>query len=195
VGRVHPERARRELLRGLQLAYSGEWGAIRAYLGHYASLPAGADRALIRRVLVDEVRHRRVVLEILTRLGGAPDPRSERKLNCVGAAISAFCHVGGWFLPMVGAARLECDNIVEYEILARLAWWARLEEIVEPMLHLAEVEWDHESRLRACASGHFLWRLVFSWPTPAPRASIREHFAEFVRAPREVKRRKSLLVR
>ena len=43
MGRVHPERARRELLRGLQLAYSGEWGAIRAYLGHYASLPAGAD--------------------------------------------------------------------------------------------------------------------------------------------------------
>jgi hypothetical protein len=195
VGRVHPERARRELLRGLQLAYSGEWGAIRAYLGHHASLPAGADRALIRRVLVDEIRHRRVVLEILTRLGGAPDARSERKMNVVGAAIAAFCRVGGWFLPMVGAARLECDNIVEYEVLARLAWWARLDDVVEPMLNLAEVEWDHEACLRECAQRHFLWRLVPTWPTPPPRASIRERFAAFVRAPIEVKRRKSLLVR
>ena len=192
---MHPERARRELLRGLQLAYSGEWGAIRAYLGHYASLPAGEDRALIRRVLVDEIRHRRLVLEILEGLGGRADPRSERKMDVVGGAIAAFCRVGGWFLPMAGAARLECDNVVEYEVLARLAWWARLEPLVEPMLHLAEVEWDHEAWLRGRASAHRLWRLVPSWPTPPPRASIRERFAEFVRAPTAVVRRRSLLVR
>jgi rubrerythrin len=192
---VDADRAKRELLRGLQLAYSGEWGAIRAYLGHRASLPAGEDRALIRRVLVDEIRHRRVVLEILTRLGGEPDARSERKLNCVGAAIAAFCRVGGRLLPMAGAARLERDNIVEYEVLARLAWWANLHDLVEPMLHLAEVEWDHEAWLRASARKRPLGRLATAWAPPPPRASIRERFADFVRAPTEVTRRKSLLVR
>lgn len=191
---MHPERARRELRRGLQLAYSGEWGAIHAYLGHHRSLPAGEDRALIRGLLVDEIRHRRVVLEVLRGLGGAPDPRSERKMHCVGRAIGAFCRIGGWFLPMAGAARLEGDNIVEYEVLARLAWWARLEGVVEPMLHLAEVEWDHEARLRACASRHRLRRLL-AWRAPPPRASIRAGYAAFTRAPEAVRRRRSLLVR
>src|SRR5262245_55771129 len=114
--------ARSELVRGLRGAYSGEWGAIRAYLAHRASLPFGPDRDLIRRILVDEIRHRRAVLGMLRELGGAPDRRAEAKLHVVGGAIAAFCRVGGWFLPMMGAARLEADNIVEYEVLARLAW-------------------------------------------------------------------------
>lgn len=183
-------------MRGLQLAASGEWGAIRAYLGHKASLPPGPDRRMIREILVDEIRHRRLVFEMLAGLGGRPDPRSERKLNVVGGAIAAFCGVGGWFLPMVGAARLECDNIVEYELLARFARVAGLESLVEPLLHLAEVEWDHEARLRTCASGRVLWRFArIGWPVPAARASIRERFAEFVAHPTPVRRRRSLLVR
>ena len=180
---------------GQRRAAAGEFGATLAYLGHRASLPHGPDRALIRGILVDEIRHRRIVLGWLAELGGHPDVKSERKLHRVGSAISAFCRIGGWFLPMVGAARLECDNIIEYEILARLAYHAGLADLIEPMLHLAEVEWDHEFLLRTCAARHPLWRLVRGWPVPPPRASIRERFAEFRRQPVAVRRRFSLLVR
>src|SRR5207302_1936153 len=53
---MEPRRARAELVRSLQLAYSGELGAVRAYLGHRAALPHGDDRESVRRVLEDEVR-------------------------------------------------------------------------------------------------------------------------------------------
>ena len=192
---MDPGRARRELVRGLALAAAGELGATLAYLGHRASLPHGPDRALIRGILEDEIRHRRIVLGLLGGLGARPDARSERKLRLVGRSISAFCGVGGWFLPMVGAARFECDNIVEYELLARLAHHAGLPGLVEPLLHLAETEWDHELGLRRCAARHGLWRLVPRWPVPPPRASIRKRYAAFVRRPVPVRRRFSLLVR
>ena len=188
-------RARRELVRGLALAASGERGAIGAYLGHRASLPHGPDRAMIRTILVDEIRHRRLVIAMLEGLGGRLSRRNERKLAVVGAAIATFCRVGGWFLPMVGAARLECDNIVEYEILARLAHVAGLPHLVDPLLHLAEVEWDHEFELRRAAMTHRCWRFTPSWPVPAPRESIRARFAAFHRRPVAVRRRFSLLVR
>ena len=113
----------------------------------------------------------------------------------MGNAIALFCRVGGWFFPMYGAARLEADNIVEYEIAARLAWVAGRREYVESLLHLAEVEWDHEHVLRTYAASHPLWRWVPHWPVPAPRESIHARFEAFVRAPTPVKRRWSALVR
>lgn len=187
--------ARQDLRRGLALAASGELGAIRAYLGHRRSLPPGPDRALLLRILKDEIRHRRRVIEMLGGLGGRLDRRAETKLYVVGSTIAAFCRVGGWFLPMVGAARLECDNIIEYEILARLAWWAGEQAQIETLLHYAEVEWDHEVWLRERAMTHPLWRFVACWPVPAPRATIRERFEAFTRRPSAVRRRFSLLVR
>ena len=49
---------------------------------------------------------------------------------------------------------------------------------------------------RLCVAGERpLGRLATAWAPPPPRASIRERFADFVRAPTEVSRRKSLLVR
>lgn len=188
-------RARRELVRALQLAYSGEWGAVRAYLGHRAALPMGPDRAAVRAILEDEIRHRRILLAMLGGLGSGPDRAAERRLTHVGNAIAAFCAVGGWFLPMVGAARLEADNVVEYEIAARLAWWARQPQLVGTLLHLAEVEWDHEATLRGLAASHRLWRWVPTWPTLGPRDAIRARFEAFRRAPTGVRRRWSALVR
>jgi rubrerythrin len=192
---MDPARARGEFVRGLELAYSGELGAVWAYLGHRRSLPHGEDRRAVHRILVDEVRHRHVLLAILVEMGSGPDPRCERKLRRVGRAIAAFCRVGGWFLPMYGAARLEADNIVEYEILARLAWHAGRRDLVDVLLDLAEVEWDHERVLRLLAASHPLWRLAPRWPVPPPRASLRERFAAFAAHPTPVQLRRSFLVR
>lgn len=187
--------ARRDLVRALASAAAGEWGAIRAYLGHRASLPHGDDRRLIVRILKDEIHHRRAIRAMLSDLGGSLCPRAEHRLDAVGRAIAAFCLRGGWFLPMAGAARLECDNVGEFERLARLAWWAGERERVDALLGMAEVEWDHELWLRERAAAHVLWGLVFAWPTPPPRASIRGRFDAFVARPTPVRRRASLLLR
>jgi hypothetical protein len=187
--------ARRELIRGLQLAHSGELGAIRAYLGHCRSLRGRPERARLSRILKDEVLHRRIVARMLTELGSEADPHAEKKLDRIGRLISCVCFWTGWFIPMYGAARLENDNIVEYEILARLAWWAGLHDYIDELLHLGEVEWDHELWLRELASQHLLWRIAPKWQVPEPRASIRERFARFTEAPTTVERRKSILFR
>ena len=145
--RTQPGRAapREEYVRAVVLAYSGELGAAWAYIGHRKSLPPGPERQAIWQILKDEVRHRKVLLALMRRYGEEPDARAEAKLRGVGRFIAFICHVGGWFVPMLGAARLEASNIVEYEILARLAWWAGEPDDVPTHLHLGEVEWDHES--------------------------------------------------
>jgi len=192
VDRAH---AKAELIRGLQLAHSGEWGAIRAYLGHRKALQHGPDREMIRTILVDEIRHRRWIGETLARFGSAPDPRAQRKLNRVGCLIAAFCRIGGYYAPMYGAGRLERDNIEEYEILARLAWHAGEHDLIDELLHLGEVEWDHEALLRRAAEGHWLWRFSPKWRPTEPRERIRASFEAWTRDPAPVVRRKSWLVR
>ena len=100
-------------------------------------------------------------------------------MNAVGRLISLFCQVGGWFFPMYGAARLEAQNIREYELAARLAEAAGLRDFVEPLLEMAEVEWDHELYFRSKAMQHPLWRLMPKWSPTLPRCEIRTSFAEF----------------
>jgi hypothetical protein len=150
---------------------------------------------MLRRVLVDEIRHRRSILRMLATLGKRPDPFRERKMRAVGDAIARFCLVGGWFFPMYGAARLEADNVVEYEVAARLAWLAGRHDLIDELLHYAEVEWDHERSFRERAASHPLWRVVPKWPVPPPRESIRARFAEFRQDPQPPRLRTALVVR
>lgn len=187
---AHPDAAiaRAELTFLLQLAYSGELGAARAYAGHRASLRDRAERAALDRILRDEIRHRTILLAMLRQLGAAPDARRERKLDRVGKAIALFCAVGGWFFPMYGAGRLESQNIREYEHAARLARVAGLDSWTDELLHLAEVEWDHELFFREKASSHPLWKLMPKWVPPPPRESIRASFAAWTAGPWTVER-------
>ena len=83
---------------------------------------------------------------------------------------------------MYGAARLEAQNIKEYELAARLAHAAELEHFIGPFLEMAEVEWDHESYFRHKAMQVWLWRLMPKWRIPGPRSQIRSSFEEFRRA-------------
>ncbi len=172
--------AREQLVFLLQLASSGELAAIRAYLGHRHSVE-GLERVEIGKIIRDEVRHRHCLLEMLGSLGAAPDPFRETKMERVGRAISIFCHVGGWFLPMYGAARLEAQNIKEYELAARLAHAAELNHFIPRFLEMAEVEWDHENYFRRKAMQRRPWRAMPKWPIPGPRAQIKSAFEEFRR--------------
>jgi len=88
---MNSQTARSELGRLLQLAYSGELGAIYAYLGHRRSLRNFSERLELRRILEDEIRHRRQLLRMLGALQLTSDAYRERKLTFIGRAIGLLC--------------------------------------------------------------------------------------------------------
>jgi hypothetical protein len=169
--------ARTKLVRQLKGAYSGELAAGYAYRGHWHSLREGADRTRIREIEADEWHHRELVGGLLRQLGGEPSPLREVIFWCIGRGIGLFCHVGGWFAPMYGAGRLERGNIVEYEEAAVFASECGHEEMVDCLLMMAEVEWDHELYFRGKAAGHWMRHVFRLWGAPPAREAIRANFA------------------
>ncbi|UPT74919.1 MAG: ferritin-like domain-containing protein [Elusimicrobiota bacterium] len=161
----------------LQNAYSGEYAASLAYGGHARSVSDPGERAEILAILDQELEHRGFVGGMLSALGAAPDPFKERLMTVVGTTISCLCRIGGWFIPMYGAGKLEAGNIVEYEVAAALAREAGHPELVECLLHMAEIEWDHEKYFRDKTLSSAWCRVVPLWPAPPPRADIRANFA------------------
>ncbi len=175
---VDPAGARANLIALLQLAHSGELAAAHAYTGHAASVRDPDERRRITEIKAEELDHRARVRAMLDALGVAPERRRERKMNRIGKLISAFCHVGGWFGPMYGAARLERKNIGEYERAAGFAIGAGHREFVDDLIDMSEVEWEHERYFRQKAASHWLWKLFPKWDPPPPKASIRAGIAE-----------------
>jgi len=172
-----PADARAKLVRQLQGAYSGELAAGYAYRGHWRSIRDEADRARIREIEADEWHHRQLVGGLLQQLGAKPNRIREVIFWCIGKAIAAFCHVGGFFAPMYGAGRLERGNIVEYEEAAVFARECGQEAMIDCLLTMAEVEWDHEFFFRSKVVGHPLLRLFNLWEPAPARETIRGRFA------------------
>jgi rubrerythrin len=167
---------RSRLVAQLQLAYSGELGAGFAYRGHWRSLRDPEERDRVRQIEDEEWHHRRLVSDMLKDLGAAPRPLREAVFWTIGRTLGALCHVSGWFLPMYGAGRLERRNIKEYEEAAVYARACGREDLIDCLLTMAEVEWDHEAYFRAKAVGHPLARFIPVWAPPPPRADIRAAF-------------------
>lgn len=175
-----PAAARDALVRLLQAAYSSERAAFVAYHGHERSVRDPGDKRRIRRIGREELSHRRTVGRMLAALGAGPSAARERWMPWVGRAIWLSCFLGGWFLPMYGAARLERGNIEPYVEAARLAVAAGRPEIVDACIEMAEVEWDHEAWLHGRVRSHWMIRVLPDWDDPPPRASIGESLrAEF----------------
>ena len=173
--------AQAKLIEILQHAYSGELAAALAYGGHWKSLNDETERAEVKRIEEDELHHRARIGQMLTELNAAPDPRLEHKLRRIGATIAALCRVGGWFIPMYGAGRLESPNIKEYEDAARCAWIAGRVEWVDELLTWAEVEWDHERYFRVKCESHWLRHVFPMWKAPPARETIHVSFEAFKR--------------
>jgi hypothetical protein len=161
------------LVTQLQLAYSGELAAAYAYRGHWRSLPRGRERDDVRKIEDDEWHHRRLVGGILAQLGSRPRRAREIRAWLIGRTLGLLCHVSGWFLPMYGAGRLERRNIVEYEDAAAYAIAGGRSDLLECLLTMAEVEWDHELFFRSKVEGHPWSRLFRVWSRPPARESIR----------------------
>jgi len=178
---MNPREARRRLVRILQLAHGGELGAALAYESHARTARTVAERDDILKIRAEELDHRERVGRMLERLGERPDAVVERSMARIGRAIAAFCRIGGWFLPMYGAGRLERRNIVEYEEAARAALLSGHPEFVDDLLDMAEVEWDHERFFRLKSASHWAWQWMPQWEPPAPREEIRLSLEEFLR--------------
>ena len=165
--------SRDKLIALLQLAYSGELAATYAYRGHWHSLTSVNERDSIRRIEEDEWRHRRLVGEMLARLDAKPSRRREIRAAIIGSTLGLLCHITGWLLPMYGAGKLESRNVKEYETAARYARDCRYFELIDCLLEMAEVEWDHELYFRSRVLSHRLGRRLSLWPQPPPKETIR----------------------
>ena len=106
-----------------------------------------------------------------------PEPRLELQNHCIGKIIGLLCQIGGWFVPMYGARKLESQNTGEYEDAAKYAMQSGHIEMLDDLLTMAEVEWDHEKYLRDKCRSHFLYKWFPKWKTSPARESIRQAFA------------------
>ena len=99
--------------------------------------------------------------------------RARNDAILVGRGIQLLCHLSPWFVPMYGAGRLESGNIREYEDAARFAVGCGRADVLDCLLTMAEVEWDHERYFRGKIEGHPLTRVLGLWAAPPPKETIR----------------------
>jgi rubrerythrin len=178
----------------LKLAYSGERAAAYAYRGHWHSVRNPDERARIEAIENEEWHHRNLVGEMLSGLGTRPDRRREIQAAIIGRVLQALCYVSGWLAPMYGAGKLESRNIKEYESAARFASGSGHIELVDCLLMMAEVEWEHEQYFRSKVLSHPAGRLLPVWPLPPPKETIRSSFARDT-AQRETRRPEVFAIR
>jgi len=173
---VHAARAK--LIRILQNAYSGELGAGYAYRGHWRSVSDPDERAHIHQIEDEEWHHRQLVGEMLTSLDAHPNRIREAIFFTIGRTLGLLCHLSGWFAPMYGAGRLERRNIVEYEDAAQFARECGRDDLIECLLTMAEVEWDHELYFRSkVLTRPRLLRWIKLWSPAPPKETIRARFS------------------
>ena len=136
-----------------------------------------AERERIRAIEAEEWHHRELVGAMLRELGARPKRRREAIFYCIGKFIAGFCHVGGWFFPIYGAGYLERHNIIEYEDAAMYAAACGHDEIIDCLLTMAEVEWEHENYFRGRVTGHHLLRLFRLWDAAPAKETIRAGYS------------------
>jgi demethoxyubiquinone hydroxylase (CLK1/Coq7/Cat5 family) len=176
-----------KLITILQLAYSGELAAGYAYRGHWHSVCDPDERTRIKSIEDEEWHHRNLVGEMLKSLSAGPNTMREIRATVVGRVLGVICHLGGWLAPMYGAGKLESRNIVEYETAARHARDCGRRDLVDCLLTMAEVEWEHEQYFRSRVLGHRWAKRLSIWPETPPKANIRRSY-ESEEASRELKR-------
>ncbi len=158
--------ARQNLIRILQSAHAGEVAAAYAYRGHWKSLRDSPEKTRIREIEAEEWDHRRRVGEWLEKLDAKPRPFREKIFWTIGNVLGPSCYLGGWFMPMYFAGRLESQNSVEYEEAAKFARELDMTDCARDLLDMACVEAEHEVFFRETVAGHRLlpvMKRVFGW--------------------------------
>jgi len=158
--------ARRNLIRILQNAYSGEIAAAFAYRGHWKSLKDGAEKEQIKKIEAEEWEHRENVGRWLEALDAKPNRLREKIFRTIGRTLGASCYVSGWFFPMYFAGRLESGNVREYEDAAAFASELGMQDCVDELMEMARTEAEHEIFFRSVVAEHrllSLMRTFFRW--------------------------------
>lgn len=174
---------RQDLIRLLQNAYSGEKAAAFAYRGHARSVSSSMERDEITKIENDEWEHREGLLRMLSSLDAKPRVSREIAMTAVGILIYCLCRLGGffnflnfgWYMSMYGAGKLERSNIGEYEVAALMARACGQNQFVEDLIHMAEVEWDHEMYFRSKALTSKWSKMIPVWSLPPPRNFTRQN--------------------
>jgi demethoxyubiquinone hydroxylase (CLK1/Coq7/Cat5 family) len=138
------DETRRQLIRLLQLAYSGEKAAALAYQGHARSVRDPEEKKTIEKIERDEWIHREKVGRLLDRLGARPLVLREIRSSVVGNALSFLCRFSGWFLPMYFAGKLETKNVCQYDKAAEYAAAVGRPDFIPDLMEMAAVEIEHE---------------------------------------------------
>ncbi len=175
-----PDDSRQNLITILQLAYSGELAAAYAYRGHWHSVTDEDERSRIEQIENEEWHHRKLVGEMLRDLNAGPKKLREIRAEIIGRTLGLLCHFTGWLAPMYGAGRLESRNIMEYETAAVYAQDCAHDDLIDCLLTMAEVEWEHEKYFRSRVLLHPLGKRLSLWPEPRPKEMIRKSFAREV---------------
>ncbi len=176
---VKQSESEKQLIDLLQCAYSGERAAAYAYQGHWKSLKDSTERQQLQQIEQEEWHHRQAVGELLRQLHAEPRLWLEIKMSLIGKNISWLCRLGGWFIPMYGAGRLEANNVDEYVTAAEYAWQSGHQPMIPALLEMAELEWEHEAYFLAKIKSHWLSRWLKPWREMPPKSSVRENFARF----------------
>ena len=79
---------------------------------------------------------------------------------------------------MYGAGKLESRNIVEYETAARYARDCGRNDLVDCLLTMAEVEWEHERYFRERVQMSRWIKFLKLWPKPPAKETIRQSMAD-----------------
>ncbi|HSB29126.1 MAG TPA: hypothetical protein VLE19_14770 [Pyrinomonadaceae bacterium] len=170
------DKSREQLVVILQLAYSGERAAGYAYHGHWKSVSDLEERERIKTIEEEEWHHRKLVGEMLTSLKAGPKKLREIRAIIIGRSLALLCHLAIWFVPMYGAGKLESGNIVEYETAARYARDCGRSDLIDCLLTMAEVEWEHERYFREKVKQSRWLKLFGLWPQPPAKEMIRTSF-------------------
>ncbi len=166
----------KKLTRLLRLAYSAEMAAAYAYRGHWRSLKVTPQRKEIQRIEAEEWLHRYMIGQVLRQLASPTAWRYELFYYVIGHVLGFLCHLSGWFIPMYGAGRLERKNYQEYVVAARYARDGGHPELIEGLLTMAEVEWEHERYFREQVMSHSWSNFVPVWAQLPPKETIQAEF-------------------
>lgn len=132
------------LIKMLRKAHSGELAAYYAYKGHWQSVSDPLQRKKIQKIQEEELEHRKIVYNMLKRLGSKPSFTRDTTFVVCGHVLGFLCKYTGWFLPMKVALLIEEIGVVSYWDMLDCSLMEGHPELTMTFLAMARTEEEHK---------------------------------------------------